>query len=246
MWISGAFSPALRHLLNSPTTALGSSVAVSSSPSLIRAAIRHSPSLGKSSSGRVDDRGGVRVVAGRLRRGRRAGCARLRSRPGRGRRPAASSAFACAPGRLRLWLPASISPLVGVAAPGDVEGRLRRRRPGCGPFEDAEREAVLPLVEDHRAAGETTNSEGASAVFEHLGAATGLRCREGALRRRRAALGARPGGGRWSRSSRIRRSHARGDGEQAGESEGEAGRRASAACYSSRLAAVPRRAANAV
>ena len=47
VWIFGAAWPGRGIAENSPTTALGSSVDLSSSPSLITAAIRHSPSLGK-------------------------------------------------------------------------------------------------------------------------------------------------------------------------------------------------------
>jgi hypothetical protein len=48
--ITGARSPTRGTRSNLPTMTLGSSVPVISSPSLTSAAIRHSPSLGKSTS----------------------------------------------------------------------------------------------------------------------------------------------------------------------------------------------------
>ena len=133
--------------------------------------------------------------------------------------------------RFRALRPASAS------APWRSRARLRRRSTCAAvAFEDAERVAVLALVEDHRRRRDDSVRPGRRRLCSTSASVRPVGAREVAFRRRRAALGAAPAlAGRvvesasppQPASSAPRR-------EQAGESDGDARRRASAACYSER------------
>ena len=224
VWIFGAFCPAAGYSLNSPTTALGSSVPLISPSSLDQ---RRDPPLavaGEVDLGRVDD-------AGR-RRGRRpvvlarkAGwVARLSIVAGKGPTAGWSSAFASALAT-GLCCPASTSrPAFGVGDLGEVERHFGVGDLGAVAFEDAERVAVLALVEDHRGRRDDQFG-GAVGGFDHLARGSCLGAGEVALRRRRAALGAAgPGDGRVGRAGvAAAAGDERRGGEQAGESAGRGG-----------------------
>ena len=243
MWIFGACSPGRGMPLNSPTTALGSSVALDFAVFLDQ---RRDPPLavaGEVELGRVDDAGGVGVFGGRLGAERRLGREAFRSRPGRGRRRAVP-APALRPSRPAPCCPTSTSRPGSASAPWRSRGRLRRRTPGCGRVRRRRTGSGSRPCRRPCAAGETTSSDGPSAAFSSFGAGSCLR-RLGkvALRRRRAAFGLAAASRRSSRSSRSRRRSRRAARRRrAGRRRRRArrGRHASAPCYSDRARPVRR------
>ena len=150
VWISGAFWPTRGISVNSPTTALGSSVAVSLVALLDqrrRSATRRRWGSRRWCCRRRWRRRGRRPSSWR---GRRAGWRGSRSPPGRADRGLVERL-----GRCRLLR----RPGFGGAPPvpfglrrhlGEVEGDLGVGDLGAVRCEDAERVAVLALVEDHR------------------------------------------------------------------------------------------------
>ena len=184
--------------------------------------------------GRVDDAGRVGVVAGRLRAEGGLGDEAF----DRGRERADRGLVQ----RLRLRLsppglccPTSTSRPASAPASWRSRGRLRRRAPGCGrarrrrtgsgsrPCRRPARPARRPVRRDRR----------------RLSAPRAGSCLRGWGSRSSAA----PGGFRRCRRAAVESVESepppqpatqRGGGEQAGEGQGEAGRRASAPCYSDR------------